>query len=90
MVTVEIPSVLRARTGGLARVQVEAGTVAQALEALCLRHPELRPQLFTAAGALKRAVGIFSDEEDLRSDEGLSRALGPGAELVLVAAMAGG
>jgi hypothetical protein len=39
---------------------------------------------------LKRTVGIFVGEDDVRTDEGLARALGPGERVVLVAAMAGG
>ena len=53
-------------------------------------RPELRPQLFTGGGKLKRSVGIFVGEDDVRSDEGLARALAPGELMVLVAATAGG
>lgn len=90
MPIVELPSALRGRAAGRARVKVDGATVAEALESLCRAHPELRPQLFGAGGALKRTVGIFLGEDDVRSAEGLARALGPGELLVLVAAMAGG
>lgn len=90
MPVIELPAALRPRAAGRAKVTVEGGTVAQALESLCRAHPELRPQLFTAAGKLKRTIGIFVGEDDVRSDEGLARALGPGELVILVAAMAGG
>ena len=90
MPIVELPAALRPRAAGRAKVQVEGATVAQALESLCKAHPELRPQLFTGAGQLKRTVGIFVGEDDVRSDEGLARALDPRELVVLIAAMAGG
>lgn len=90
MPVVELPAALRPRAAGKAKVLVEGATVAQALDSLCRAHPELRPHLFTGAGQLKRAVGLFVGEDDVRSDEGLARALGPTEVLVLVAAMAGG
>ena len=89
MPIVELPAALRPRSSR-ARLTVEGTTVAEALESLCRAHPELRPRLFTGAGQLKRSVGIFVGEDDVRSDEGLARALGPAELLVLVAAMAGG
>lgn len=88
MPTVEIPSALRVRTAGLSTVAVKGATVAQVLEELCEAHPQLRPQLFTPAGKLKRTIGIFVGEDDVRGDE--DRALPAHARLVLVAALAGG
>ena len=90
MPIIELPAALRPRAAGRARLTVEGATVAEALESLCLTHPELRPQLFTGAGKLKRSVGIFVGEDDVRSDEGLARALGPTELVILIAAMAGG
>jgi molybdopterin converting factor small subunit len=90
MPIVEIPAALRGRAAGRAQITVEGVTVSEALHGLCRAHPELRPQLFTPAGVLKRTVGIFVGEDDVRTDEGLARALGPGERVVLVAAMAGG
>ncbi len=88
MVTIELPSALRALAGHALRVQVDAATVEAAIEALCTKHPPLREKLFTDAGALKRTVGIFVGEDDVRDEP--SRALTPRQTVVLVAAMAGG
>lgn len=90
MPIVELPAALRPRAAGRAKVTVEGGTVAEALQSLCRAHPELRAQLFTEAGKLKRTVGIFLGEDDVRTEEGLARPLGPSELLVLVAALAGG
>ena len=90
MPLVELPAALRPRGTSRAKVKVEGATVAQALEAVCRAHPELRPRLFTGAGQLKRTIGIFVGEDDVRSEEGLARTLGEDELIVLVAAMAGG
>lgn len=90
MPLVELPAALRPRGAARAKVKVDGATVAEALESLCRAHPELRPRLFTGTGQLKRTVGIFVGEDDVRSDDGLARPLGPSELVVLVAAMAGG
>ena len=88
MVIVELPAALRALAGGHARVQVNAATVAGALEALCAAHAGLRAKLFTETGALKRSIGMFVDDEDVR--DAPTTKLGAKSVIVLVAAMAGG
>lgn len=67
MPLIELPSALRARAAGKATVKVDAATVADALEALCRAHPELRPQLFAHGGQLKRSIGVFVEEADAAS-----------------------
>ena len=90
MPIIELPAALRPRAGGKTKLKVDGATVAQALESLCLGHPELRPQLFGAAGQLKRTVGIFVGEDDVRTEAGLARALRSDELVVLIAALAGG
>ncbi|PZR16644.1 MAG: molybdopterin synthase sulfur carrier subunit [Archangium gephyra] len=88
MVTVELPAALRAFADGQSRVKVAADTVGLALEALCARHTALRAKLFTDAGSLKRSIGVFFDDEDVRDAPGTT--LAARSVIVLVAAMAGG
>ena len=88
MPTVELPAALRPHAKGQARVQVEAATVADALEALCVLHPRLRVQLWQAPGQLRRTLGVFVAEEDVR--EALTQALGQRDVVVLITAMAVG
>jgi molybdopterin converting factor small subunit len=90
MPIVELPSALRVHADRQARVTVEATTVAAALEAVCRAHPALRPQLWLADGQVRRTIGVFVNEEDVRSPEGLAQALGPRDVVVLITAMAGG
>ncbi len=88
MVTVELPAALRGLAGNEARVQVSAATVGAALDALCARSPALRSKLFTDTGALRRTVGVFVDDDDVRDTP--AHPLRDGQVVVLIAAMAGG
>jgi sulfur-carrier protein len=88
--TVRIPTQLRQLTGGQGQVAVEAGTVGEALRALDAAHPGLGERLFDEAGALRRFVNVFLDEEDIRFLGGLETPLPEGAVLSIVPAVAGG
>ncbi len=88
MVTVEVPAGLRALVGNQAKVRVEAASVEGALQALCASYPALREKLFLESGGLKRTVGVFVGDDDVRDEP--KRALSDRDVVVLVAAMAGG
>lgn len=91
MATIELPAQLRAHVGGKARVKVEGKTVGEALDQLFAAAPSLRAVLFIeSTGALKRTVGVFLGEDDVRSDEGLARPVSASDVIVLISAMAGG
>jgi adenylyltransferase/sulfurtransferase len=64
--TIFIPTPLRAYVGGKDAVEVDAPTVAQALEALTRAHPDLRVHLFTAEGKLRAFVNLYLNDEDVR------------------------
>ena len=61
-----IPTPLRVYTGGKDSVEVEAPTVAQALEALTQAHGDLRKHLFTPEGKLRAFVNLYLNDEDVR------------------------
>ncbi|MFZ5445747.1 MAG: MoaD/ThiS family protein [Myxococcota bacterium] len=88
MPTVELPSALRAHAGNQARVQVSAATVAEALEGACRIHPRLRAMLFLPSGQLRRTIGVFVGEDDVR--DALAQPLGPRDVVAVITAMAGG
>jgi len=89
-VTVRVPTQLRALTGGAGAVEVEAGTVGEALHALDKAHPGMAERLFDDAGALRRFVNVFLADEDVRFLQGLETAVGTGQTLSIVPAVAGG
>jgi adenylyltransferase/sulfurtransferase len=64
--TIFIPTPLRRDTGGQDAVDVDADTIAQALESLTQAYPGLRQSLFTAEGKLRAFVNLYLNDEDMR------------------------
>ncbi len=89
-VTVRVPTQLRTLTGGAGEVQVEGGTVGEALHALDARHPGLAERVFGPDGQLRRFVNVFVAEEDVRFLDGLATPVADGQTISVVPAVAGG
>jgi len=90
MVTVRIPSAMRALTGGAGTVEVEAATVGGALGALTEVHPAVAGRLFDDQGRPRRFINVFVDEEDIRFASGLDTAVAEGQTISLLPAVSGG
>jgi MoaD family protein len=90
MVTVRIPTPLRTLTGGRGEVSAEGETIAELLEALEVSYPGFRNRLFDEAGALRRFVNIYLNEDDIRFHDGIATPVKPGDEVSIVPAIAGG
>jgi MoaD family protein len=88
-VTVKIPTQLRAATGGQAEVEVEGGTVGEALDAVFDAHSELRERI-TEDGTLRRFVNVYVSGEDIRFQQGLETRVNEGDEVTILPAVAGG
>ena len=86
-----IPTPLRGFAGGLKEVQVEAGTVAEALTGLTQAHPDLRNHLFTAEGKVRSFVNLYLNDEDVRYlPEKDATAVKAGDTLSIIPSIAGG
>jgi sulfur-carrier protein len=90
MVTVRIPTQLRSLSGGTSEVEVEAGTVAEALKALDGAHAGFGERLFDDSGALRRFVNVFVADEDIRFLQGIDTPVAEGQVVSIVPAVAGG
>ena len=64
--TIFIPTPLRNFAGGSQSVEVDAATVAGALDSLTSAHPALRNHLFTPEGKLRAFVNLYLNDEDVR------------------------
>jgi adenylyltransferase/sulfurtransferase len=64
--TIFIPTPLRAYTAGMDAVEVNAATIAGALDELTLAYPDLRKHLFTSEGKVRAFVNIYLNDEDVR------------------------
>ena len=89
-VSVRIPTTLRPLTGGASEVQVEAGTVVEALSALEVSHPGFGNRILDESGQLHRFVNVFVSDDDIRFLDGLDTAVPEGGTLAIVPAVAGG
>lgn len=88
-VTVSIPTIMRTHTGGEKRVAAEGATLAAVIENLEANHPGLAERLLKE-GKLNRYVNIYVDDEDVRFSGGLDTAVGDGATVTILPAVAGG
>ncbi len=61
-----IPTPLRQYAEKNDAVDVNAGTVGEALSGLTSRHPELRKHLYTDDGRLRAFVNVYLNDEDIR------------------------
>ena len=64
--TIFIPTPLRPFAAGKDAVEVEAATIADALDSLTQAHPDLRNHLFTGEGKLRAFVNLYLNDEDVR------------------------
>ena len=85
MVLVRLPSLLAAQAGGQGEFEVEAATVEHAL-----RQLPVADLLFDESGELRRLVNVYVDGKDVRDLEGLHTPIADGAEIRVIAAVAGG
>jgi len=79
---------LRRLADGAAFLDVEAATVAEALERLCQAYPALRERVFSKDG-LRQDLRIFLNRQDIRALGGADAALRDGDEVSLVPLVAG-
>src|SRR5690554_8080290 len=85
-VHVRIPTPLRKYTGGEDRVSVDANTVGQALSGLTEAYPDIQSRIFDDAGALRRFVNVYANDEDIRFQSDLDTEVPEGAEISIVPA----
>jgi molybdopterin synthase sulfur carrier subunit len=90
MSTVKLPSVLRQHANGERSIEVDGGTVGDAVQALVGRHPALGDQLLTPEGELHRFVNVYVNGRDVRYLAGLSTPIAAQDEIRLLPAIAGG
>ncbi len=89
-VKIRVPGALRQFTHGAAVVEVDAGDVSQALEALNRKYPGFRERLYDDKGELRQFINIYRNDEDIRFGSGLKTPLKEDDDLSIVPAVAGG
>jgi molybdopterin converting factor small subunit len=89
-VLVRIPAALRGFADGAHEVSVSPGTVAEVLEQLRVRHPQLVQRLLTPEGELRPFVNVFLDRANTRALQGLATPVPAGTVVSILPAVAGG
>ncbi len=90
MAQFRIPGPLRRLSGGQNTVDVEAGDLATAIEALDARYPGFKDRLLDEKGELRQFVNVYLNDEDVRLGAGLGAKIQAKDEISIVPAVAGG
>lgn len=89
-VKVIIPTPLRAYAGKQDSVELQAATVAEALNGLTLRFGDLKKHLYADDGRLRSFVNVYVNDEDIRYLQKDQTQLRDGDVVSIVPSIAGG
>jgi sulfur-carrier protein len=89
-VSVRIPTILRAYTGGAAEVDTEPGTLREVIAKLDASYPGVGGRILDDAGKLRRFVNVYVGDEDVRLAQGLDTQVPEGVQVSVIPAVAGG
>jgi molybdopterin converting factor small subunit len=90
MPKIHIPTPLRQYAGKQAAINVQAGTVADALSGLVAQHPDLRRHLYTEDGKLRAFVNVYLNDEDIRYLQKEATSVAESDTISIVPSIAGG
>jgi molybdopterin molybdotransferase len=90
MVDVRLPAALRHYADGSEYLEVEAGTVAEALEAACRRHPDLRVRVLGEVGLVHPHLALFVGERPVEREDAAGTPVAPGDVITVLVGVAGG
>jgi len=89
-ILVRLPGLLGQVIGGRRGVEVEGDSIGEALADLIAKEPELALHLYDEAGALRRHVRCFCNDEFASERGGLDAPLKEGDTITLLNSVAGG
>lgn len=85
-----IPTPLRPYAGKQASIELSGASVNEGLRELTTRYPDLRKQLFSDDGKLRRFVNLYVNDEDIRYLQNENTPVGPNDTLSIIPSVAGG
>ena len=85
-----IPTPLRPFTDKQDAVEVEGGTVGEALAQLTSKHEGLKKHLYTEEGKLRSFVNIYLNDDDIRYLQREETPIKPGDTISIIPSVAGG
>ena len=90
MARILIPTPLRQYVGNQAAVEVNGGTVGEALDDLVVQYDSMRKHLLDEAGKIRSFVNVYLNDEDIRRLDSLETRVDEEAVIAIVPAIAGG
>ena len=90
MIIVQIPYALRFATERNAEVEVNGGTVGEAINALAAAYPDIKAHIFADDGTPRDFINLFVDGKNVNTLQGLNTPIADNGELMIVPAIAGG
>ena len=88
--SVRIPTILRTYTGGAAEVSVLGSTLRESISDLDAQFPGIAARVLDDAGALRRFVNVYVNDDDVRFLDSLDTPILDGAQISIIPAVAGG
>ncbi|MEM9134737.1 MAG: ubiquitin-like small modifier protein 1 [Actinomycetota bacterium] len=89
-ISVRLPTVLRPAANGQSVVSVGGSTVGEVVDGLVSDYPGLGANLLDDAGALRKFVNVYVNDEDIRFLDKLDTAVAAGDDVTILPAVAGG
>ncbi|MBA2114409.1 MoaD/ThiS family protein [Bremerella alba] len=89
-VSVQIPYALRHECAGKSEVEVNAGSVQDALTDLKNHQPKLYRSVCDETGAVRKHINLYINETIIHRVDGLQKKLEPGDLLFIMTAVSGG
>ena len=90
MPNLKIPTPLRPYAAGESTISLPGETVAEVLESVVERHPDLKKHLFNDEGQLRPFVNLFLKEQNVNQLQGLETPLSDGDTILIIPSIAGG
>jgi len=90
LVTVRLYGAFSEFADGARRSSVEASSVAEALDAVGIRFPQLRERLRDERGRLREHVNVFANADEIRALDGERTVLRDGDVVHIIPAVSGG
>ena len=89
-ITLNLPSVLAAYTGGARTIEATGRTLGEAVADVAARYPALAPRLRDKEGKPYPFVNFYLNDEDVRFRGGFAATVQDGDEVTVIPAIAGG
>lgn len=87
---VKVPSQLRALTQGAPEVEATGVSVEEVLRDVEGRHPGFAERILDDAGAVRRFLNIYVDDEDIRFLDGIETPVTASSRVSIIPSVAGG